>query len=333
MCDRYIGTATFGLIKDGNVKIRGVKIPCGSWYCEDCAKRKKIILGNRVKEGLKNERIRFVTLTAGKKDSLAGMLHNLKSSWNRLRGHLVRKFGLNKFFWVVEFGHEKGRPHLHFLINCYIPQRALSKLAARAGFGPIVDIREVKDGGGFGYVFKYLGKDCGSRAGAAAMRVAHCRRFGCSRNIHPIREQGSNKICLEFLKDAIFGDYEKHSVELVASAVCKQIVSKTYSKTRAEVVGTPLWDEQHTREFFLWIRSGLVQRDTILKASTPETGSDLHRWKIKAHRKDDGLGWNDPWNTPESSAIVDKPFESWDKPAVSLEQVRELVSEIFQPIL
>lgn len=329
MCNRYIGTATFGLIKDGNLKIRGVKIPCGSWYCEDCAKRKKIILGNRVKEGLKNERIRFVTLTAGKKDSLAGMLRTLKSSWNRLRGTLVRKYGLSRFFWVVEFGHEGGRPHLHFLINCYIPQRALSKLAARAGFGPVVDIREVKDGGGFGYVFKYLGKDCGSRAGAAALRLARSRRFGCSRNIHPIREQGSNKICLEFLKDAIFGDYEKHSVELVASAVCKEIFTKTYSKTRAEIVGSPLWDETHTREFLLWIRSGLVQRDTLLKASSPQVGAALHRWKLKAHRKDDGLGWDEPWAPPESSELWDKTFEPWDKTAVSLEQVRELVEEIF----
>lgn len=329
MCQKPIGVATFGLVKDNKVKIRGVQIPCNSWYCEDCAKRKKIILGNRVKRGMENERIRFCTLTAGKKDSLAGMLKNLKTSWNRLRGVLVRKYGLSKFFWVLEFGSHGGRPHLHFLINCYIPQRALSKLAQRAGFGPIVDIREVKDGGGFGYVFKYLGKDCGSRAGANALRVAHARRFGCSRNIHPIREVGTNKICLEFLKNAIFEKYAGAACECVASAVCKEILTKDYSKTRVEFSGSPLWSVPSTREFFRWIRSGLVPREELLIASTAPVGSALHRWKLRVHRRTDGLGWDEPWGGPSNSALGSKQFKSWNETAPTLEQIRELVGEIF----
>lgn len=191
MCKRYIGNASKIVWKDGGVSIKCFNLPCNKWSCEDCAKRKAIILGNRVKAGFAGERIRFATFTDPGKGTLCQRLQNLKSSWNRLRLDLSRKYGLTKFFWVLEFGGKRGRPHLHCLLNCYIPQRKLSELAANAGFGSVVDIREVKDGGGFGYVFKYLSKDCGLVAGADALRCIRGRRFGLSRNIPPLRSDST----------------------------------------------------------------------------------------------------------------------------------------------
>lgn len=191
MCKRLIGNASKIVWKDGGVSIKCFNLPCNKWNCEDCAKRKAIILGNRVKAGFAGERIRFATFTDNGKGSLSDRLKRLKTAWNILRLDLSRKYGLTKFFWVLEFGHERGRPHLHCLLNCYIPQRKLSELAENAGFGRVVDIREVKDGGGFGYVFKYLKKDCGSAVGAEALRCIRGRRFGLSRNIPPLRSDST----------------------------------------------------------------------------------------------------------------------------------------------
>lgn len=191
MCKRYIGNASKIVWKDGGISIKCFNLPCNKWDCENCAKRKAIILGNRVKAGFAGERIRFATFTDSGKGSLCERLQMLKTAWNRLRLDLSRKYGLTKFFWVLEFGGKRGRPHLHCLLNCYIPQRKLSELASSAGFGSVVDIREVKDGGGFGYVFKYLSKDCGLKAGASALRCIRGRRFGLSRNIHPLRSDST----------------------------------------------------------------------------------------------------------------------------------------------
>lgn len=280
MCKHPIGTATMAVFGLDRMKIKSVTIPCNSWNCEECAKRKSIILGNRVKGGFVNERIRFATLTARKGGSFTSKLASLKSSWNRLRGVLVRRYGLSKFFWVLEFGHDRGRPHLHFLFNCYIPQRALSALAERAGFGPVVDIREVKDGGGFGYVFKYLKKDCGSRAGAVALRLAHARRFGCSRNIHPIRSDGQYTLNLEFLKDEISRTYRDASAEAFSRLLCKDLVSKTVTDSQTTVEGSPRFDESETHILIENLTAAPLSRFDLLGAGGGGWSAESIKWYL-----------------------------------------------------
>ncbi len=274
--------AVFGLDR---MKIKSVQIPCNSWFCEDCAKRKSIILGNRVKGGFVNERIRFCTLTAPKVRGLPCQLAALKSSWNRLRGVLVRRYGLSKFFWVLEFGHDKGRPHLHFLINCYIPQRSLSKLAERAGFGPVVDIREVKDGGGFGYVFKYLKKDCGSRYGANCLRIARSRRFGCSRNIKPVRNLKDRSINLEFLKNDITKTVDDTRAEAYSRLLCKNIITKTVSKPKVEIVGERRFNEESTLELLHNLRASQLSLFELLGAAGGGWSSETIKWYLNGARR------------------------------------------------
>lgn len=274
--------AVYGL---GPIKIKSVPIPCNSWNCEECAKRKAIILGNRVKGGFENERVRFATLTTNNKGSLSSQLKSLKVCWNRLRGTLVRKYGLSKFFWVLEFGHEKGRPHLHFLFNRYIPQRSLSKLAARAGFGPIADIREVKDGGGFGYVFKYLKKDCGSRAGATALRIAHSRRFGCSRNIKPIRNLKDHTLNLEFLKDAFTKPISEAQTELYSRILCKNLVSKNVKGFSVEVVGESRFSDSELPAFVANLKASGQSRFDLLGAADGGWDYSSIKWYLNLAKR------------------------------------------------
>lgn len=220
MCKRCIGNATKIYWTDGGISVKSFNLPCNSWACEECAARKAVILGNRVKAGFAGERIRFATFTDPGKGTLCQRLQNLKSSWNRLRLALSRKYGLTKFFWVLEFGGDRGRPHLHCLLNCYIPQRQLSELARKAGFGAIVDIREVKDGGGFGYVFKYLSKDCGLKAGASALKAIGGRRFGLSRNIPPLAKSATPS-----------------AVVAISGSVCSVATLQAHSNSVAAVLG------------------------------------------------------------------------------------------------
>ena len=223
MCKRYIGNASKIVWKDGGVCIKCFNLPCNKWDCEDCAKKKAIILGNRVKAGFQGERVRFATFTDNGEGTLRERLQMLKTSWNRLRLELSRQYGLTKFFWVLEFGGKRGRPHLHCLLNCYIPQRKLSELAAKCGFGSVVDIREVKNGGGFGYVFKYLSKDCGLKAGASALKTIRGRRFGLSRNIPPIRPNPTTSCTATYSSDVCAPSTLADHAKMLAGAFVSKI--------------------------------------------------------------------------------------------------------------
>ena len=233
MCKRYIGNASKIVWKNGGVSIKCFNLPCNKWNCEDCAKRKAIILGNRVKAGFQGERVRFATFTDTGKGTLCERLQRLKTAWNRLRLALSRQYNLTKFFWVLEFGHERGRPHLHCLLNCYIPQRRLSELAKNAGFGAITDIREVKNGGGFGYVFKYLKKDCGSAVGASALRTIHGRRFGLSRNIPPLRSDSTISCTATYDSDVCAPSTLADHAKMLAGAFVSKIDTFTTSSSSA----------------------------------------------------------------------------------------------------
>lgn len=235
MCEQFVGHATKAMFHEQFVELRSFNLNCNKWSCESCAKRKAIILANRVREGFKGERIRFATFTDKGEGSFSTRLKNLKSAWNRLRLDLCRKYGLTKFFWVLEFGHEHGRPHLHCLLNCYIPQRKLSELAARAGFGRIVDIREVKTGGGFGYVFKYLHKDCGSAVGARALASVRGRRFGLSRNIKPLKNDTVSACLLAYCRQPEPGGFLKIEAEILAHCFGPRVTCTKWNGSSAVV--------------------------------------------------------------------------------------------------
>ena len=239
MCKQLVGHASKIIWQNGRISIKCFNLPCNKWSCPECATRKAVILGNRVKAGFAGEKIRFATFTLKGKQSLTKQLQTLKTAWNRLRLNLARDYHLTKFFWVLEFGDEHGRPHLHCLLNCYVPQRKLSELAERAGFGPIVDIRIVKDGGGFGYVFKYLKKDCGSKAGASALRCIRGRRFGLSRNIPPMDKDSLTSRTAEYSDEVLSGDQLTAHAKALASVFVTKIDSEKHCSSLAAVSGTP----------------------------------------------------------------------------------------------
>jgi len=167
---------------------------------------------------------------------------------------------------VLEFGHETGRPHLHLLLDVYVPQKRLSILAKRCGFGSITDIRAVKEGGGFGYVYKYLGKGCGSKAGELALKVIHGRRFGVSRNIPPVRKSGGISACIEYALNEVSTSFRDASVQNVAGVLGTAGGIWTKSKTLLKWEGETALGPQETGELLLWFKSRIISREDLLMA-------------------------------------------------------------------
>jgi hypothetical protein len=94
-------------------------------------------------------RVRFMTLTDGdgRMDFAA-----FYDAWSRkLRPRLRRRGKLGEYACSLEVQPKSGRLHGHFLLcdsergGGFLAQAQLSELAAVCGFGPIVDIREVKN--------------------------------------------------------------------------------------------------------------------------------------------------------------------------------------------
>jgi hypothetical protein len=93
----------------------------------------------------RGERVRFLTLTSP--DAAGLTMKGLYESWNRLALKLRRAGKLKEYLAVIETT-QAGALHLHVLATGeYINQAQLSRLAERAGFGPIADIRAVRGTG------------------------------------------------------------------------------------------------------------------------------------------------------------------------------------------
>jgi hypothetical protein len=114
--------------------------------------------------------IKLVTLTAPGREaglvddeSIQAWNAGAAKCWNRLRLMFCRTFpGARVEYFRMGELQRRGAIHYHVLIRGipYLPQSLLSTLAARAGFGPVCDVRLVHDPGyAVGYVGKYVLKD------------------------------------------------------------------------------------------------------------------------------------------------------------------------------
>lgn len=154
---------------------------CGSWDCECCGHRLRMSLIEEI-ERITSERPemrRFVTLTV---DCRAGLSKEsqhkyITQRFNALRTELRDRYEGLSYLWVRHEGDERDRPHLHLLVDRYLPQRELSQLAQRVGLGRIVDIRRVDARNAAHYISAYLGR------GALSWLPKGARRYGSSADV------------------------------------------------------------------------------------------------------------------------------------------------------
>lgn len=138
---------------------------CGSWDCYCCGYRMRMNLVEEIQRVCRSrpEMRRLLTLTLDPSkapDSREEQHEYLTRRWNALRTELVDKYGGLSFIWVREEGEEGDLPHLHIIVNRYIPQGWLSSTWAKLGGGEVVDIRRMERvEKAAHYVGKYLTKN------------------------------------------------------------------------------------------------------------------------------------------------------------------------------
>ncbi|WP_425494365.1 rolling circle replication-associated protein [Natronoglomus mannanivorans] len=154
---------------------------CGSWDCECCGHRLRMSLIEEI-ERITQERPemrRFLTLTVDRRApaSREDQHEYITERWNALRTELRDRYPDLSYLWVRHEGDERDRPHLHLLVDRYLPQAELSRLAERVGMGRIVDIRRVDARNAAHYISAYLGR------GALSFLPSGSRRYGSSADV------------------------------------------------------------------------------------------------------------------------------------------------------
>jgi len=154
---------------------------CGSWDCYCCAHRMRMNLIEDLERLVceRPEMRRLLTLTVAPDScSCKERQHEyITERWNALRTELNDRYPGLSYVWIRHEGDENGRPHLHLLVDRYLPQSELSKLSVRVGLGEVVDIRRVSARNAAHYLTSYLGK------GALASLPDGLRRYGSSSDI------------------------------------------------------------------------------------------------------------------------------------------------------
>ena len=182
-CNKPCGTtAATGRVTTGRKGARGYsRLYCKSWSCRYCGPKKAARIRERIvaeSEGAWPDSIPDADTRSEHSTGARSSVRYIRDVWRKFRVSLKRKLGKSvSFISVVEL-HKSGCPHLHALVDQYIPQAWISDAWSSLGGGRVVYIERVKDLRKIGwYLGKYLTKEMLlSPAGAS-------RRYSSSRNI------------------------------------------------------------------------------------------------------------------------------------------------------
>lgn len=182
-----------------------IPAPCGKWSCPECSKVKKNKVLDRANKGflslrMEGRRIRSLTLTLGPKADN----RKLGKYFARFRAYLakprrtgktIRSYRRINYFWTKEYT-QKGKLHMHVLIDAYIPIRLIREAWQWATYQTshvvfITSLRsEIQKPAG--YMTKYMAKAIDKGI------IGH--RFGFSRYSHfrPVKRANPEKWQLHF---------------------------------------------------------------------------------------------------------------------------------------
>ena len=155
---------------------------CDSWSCYCCAHRMRMNLieelDRLVEERPQMRRLLTLTISPEHAPPDTERQHEyITERWNALRTELNDHYDGLSYVWIRHEGDRNGRPHLHLLVDRYLPQHEVAALADRVGLGKVVDIRRVNARNAAKYLTSYLGK------GALASLPKGLRRYGSSSDI------------------------------------------------------------------------------------------------------------------------------------------------------
>ena len=154
---------------------------CNSWDCYCCAHRMRCNLVEELDRLIEErpEMRRLLTLTLDPETAPAGQAEQhryLTERFNALRTEINDRYPGLSYVWIREEG-DSGNPHLHLLVDRYLPQAMLAETAQRVGLGHVVDIRRVNARNAARYLTKYLTK------GSLHDLPDGARRYGSSADV------------------------------------------------------------------------------------------------------------------------------------------------------
>jgi hypothetical protein len=178
--------------------IRYQRLNCNCWDCPFCGPKKQRLYREAIGLWAKNLGLnRFITLTLDPKKFLPGIsyldfqeLHDddpekqrlkklsaeyLRRCFSKLRVYLGREYGTSiKYICVLEL-HKSGMPHLHLLVDRYIPIEWLRKSWTHVGGGFEIKIKRVQVRSAAAYISKYLSKQLRMKVPPRTRRITTSR--------------------------------------------------------------------------------------------------------------------------------------------------------------
>jgi len=167
--------------RDGTREVLMVRARCKTWLCPRCSKKRARFYAERVFAGFEQSKVSLLTLTMDHRPGFDAAWDSIKPAWNRFRTAFTARFGRLRYVCVLEPQPGSGFPHLHVLVDRYLPWEWLNAECERAGFGRIKDITYVRGYAAYGYVLKYLRKPWSNDAGTQAAVLRRMRRFTSSK--------------------------------------------------------------------------------------------------------------------------------------------------------
>ena len=173
-CNKRLGAWFYANTETGEM----VPFRCKSWNCDECGPRKAKRFRHQVGVWAEKRKLnRLVTVTLDPKKLGSDPYAYLSRCWHKFGIYLARRYGKVSFIWVMEL-QRNGNPHLHILVDRFIPQAWLSRTWDAIGGGKIVDARRIDVQRIRPYLAKYLNKAWHQMA-----IPARKRRYSTSRDI------------------------------------------------------------------------------------------------------------------------------------------------------
>jgi len=174
---KYCGARTLrGRSGNGRSEELLVRLDCKTWGCAYCGPRKAKRYKGAIRAIAERDGLnRFLTLTLDPRKIEGDPVRYLRQVFNKFRVYLLRRYGHSiKYITVLEF-HKSGIPHLHVLVDRYIPQEWISQAWSSLGGGKIVHIKIVDVHRISHYLAKYLTKELLLSAPARSRRITTSR--------------------------------------------------------------------------------------------------------------------------------------------------------------
>src|SRR6185503_9681322 len=157
---------------------------CNSYFCEYCAKRKRLKVMHKLEDWSKGRKLYFYTVTIWTNwYTQERAAQTINTNFGKLIQYFRRQYGSAfEFFKVLEFT-KKGYAHLHFVSDLQVPESELSKKWKTYTRSYIVKKIEINSLAFLKYYLtKYLTKSCSTEALNNWYWKFKKRRFSFSRN-------------------------------------------------------------------------------------------------------------------------------------------------------